>query len=67
MDTATKAVKKYPKGGHDSVVKNFAIDPLYEFIATISCDGILIISSLKDDTIVTKIPKVGKNTQIDSS
>lgn len=67
MDTASKTVKKYPKNGHEGVVKNFAIDPLYEFIATIGCDGTLIVSSLKNDIVAAKVPKVGKNTQVDSA
>lgn len=67
MDIATKAVKKFPKGGHDGVIKNFAIDPLYDYIATIGCDGTLIVSSLKNDTVAAKVQKVGKNTQVDSA
>jgi WD40 repeat protein len=62
MDLGTNAVRKFPKGGHESVIKNFAIDPLHEYIATIGCDGTLIVSAFKDDAIVSKVTKVGKNT-----
>ena len=40
----SKTVKKLPKGGHEANIKNFAVDPLCEFIATIGCDGTLIVS-----------------------
>ena len=40
----SKTVKKLPKGGHEANIKNFAVDPLFEFIATIGCDGTLIVS-----------------------
>ena len=59
-------VKKFPKGGHDGSVRNFAVDPLFEMIATIGCDGTLIISSIKDENIIARLPKVAKHTQVDS-
>jgi hypothetical protein len=63
----SKTVKKLPKGGHEANIKNFAVDPLCEFIATIGCDGTLIVSAIKDEVIVAKVPKVAKQTQLNSS
>lgn len=62
MSLDSKTVKKFPKGGHDANIKNFAVDPLSEYVATIGCDGTLIFSSIKDEAIVAKLPKVVKQT-----
>lgn len=62
MSLNSQAVKKFPKGGHDASVRNVAVDPLGELVATIGCDGTLIVSSIKEETIVAKVPKVGKQT-----
>ena len=67
MDVNTGKVKKFPKGGHEGSVRNFAVDPLSELIATIGCDGTLIISSIKDESILAKLQKVAKPTQIGST
>lgn len=67
MDVNTGTVKKFPKGGHDGSVRNFAVDPLSELIATIGCDGTLIISSIKDEAILAKLPKTAKHTQLGSA
>ena len=60
MDLKTNNVKKFTKSAHESSVKNFAVDPLFELIATIGCDGTLIISRIKDETMLCKISKVAK-------
>ena len=67
MDINTGTVKKFPKGGHEGSVRNFAVDPLSELIATIGCDGTLIISSIKDEAILAKLHKTAKPTQLGSA
>lgn len=44
MSLESSSVQKFPKGGHEASVRNFAVDPLGEFVATIGCDGTLIVS-----------------------
>lgn len=51
MDLETQSVKKFPKGGHEGSVRNFAVDPILELIATIGCDGTLIVSSIGSETV----------------
>lgn len=48
-------------------MRNFAVDPLGELVATIGCDGTLIVSQVKDEATIAKVPKVAKQTQLNST
>ena len=60
MCLETDNVKNFNKAAHEASIKNFAVDPLFELVATIGCDGTVIISKLKDESVLCKINKVAK-------
>jgi hypothetical protein len=60
MCLETENVKHFNKSAHEASVKNFAVDPLFEFVATIGCDGTVIISKLKEEIVLCKINKAAK-------
>jgi hypothetical protein len=45
-------------------VRNFAVDPLLEMVATIGCDGTLVISSIEDEKVLAKHTKIAKQTTL---
>ena len=64
MDVDSQKVTNIVKGIHDCSVKNAAIDPYFECLASTGCDGSLHISSIKDlnNTSIIKKLKVSKTS-----
>ena len=62
MDVESKKVSNIVKGVHECSVRNAAVDPYFEYLATTGCDGTLHISSIKDlnNTSLVKKLKVSK-------
>ena len=62
MDLETQKVSHFLEGTHKSSVRNAAVDPQMELLATMSCDGMLHINKISDLTCQKK-EKVADRTQ----
>ena len=65
MNLETQKVSNIVKGMHECSVRNAAVDPYFECLATTGCDGSLHITSIKDlnNTSLIKKLKISK-TQV---
>ena len=64
MDVESKKVSNIVKGIHECSVRNAAVDPYFEYLATTGCDGSLHICSIKElnSTSLVKKLKVSKTS-----
>ena len=64
MDVDSQKVTNIVKGIHDCSVKNAAVDPYFECLASTGCDGSLHVCSIKDlnNTSIIKKLKVSKTS-----
>jgi len=54
MDLESGKVKTFTEGQHSGSVRNAAVDPMMELLATIGCDGMLHINSIDDLSLKRK-------------
>jgi len=65
MDVETKKVTSFAKSAHEGSVRNAAIDPNFEFLATTGCDGTLkVIKISGSEQEVLKTVKVHKRGSV---
>lgn len=54
MDLESGKVQSFTQAQHQGSVRNAAVDPLMDLVATVGCDGNLHISSLSDLSLKRK-------------
>jgi WD40 repeat protein len=62
MDLETQKVKVFLQGQHKCSVRNAAVDPQLEILATMGCDGVLILNKIEDQSKLKELKIADKST-----